>query len=260
MTMEGRILQAIRKLNWVLSESTTGSLSYEDLCNILSEIINANVLITDKVGKVLGACYTNAEDSSTVADEQGVEMLTEFHKERFISIEKTIENLRGEESRDILGENYTMIQKYHCIIPSFCGGERMGTVVVARYDNYFDEVDIALCEYGATVVGIEIQRNLNLAKEEERRQRFAVEMAIHTLSYTERNALTKIFEEIKDDEGLLVVSKVAGKYSITNSVIVNALRKLESARVVQSRSLGMKGTHIKVTNPYFREIVDALEE
>ncbi|HBM75829.1 MAG TPA: GTP-sensing pleiotropic transcriptional regulator CodY, partial [Clostridiaceae bacterium] len=31
-------------------------------------------------------------------------------------------------------------------------------------------------------------------------------------------------------------------------VIVNALRKLESAGVIESRSLGMKGTHIKILN------------
>ncbi|MCL8208735.1 MAG: GTP-sensing pleiotropic transcriptional regulator CodY, partial [Actinomycetia bacterium] len=36
------------------------------------------------------------------------------------------------------------------------------------------------------------------------------------------------------------------------SVIVNALRKLESAGVVETRSLGMKGTHIRVLNPRLR--------
>ena len=49
-------------------------------------------------------------------------------------------------------------------------------------------------------------------------------------------------------EGILVASRVADKSSITRSVIVNALRKLESAGVIESRSLGMKGTHIKVIN------------
>jgi transcriptional pleiotropic repressor len=34
-------------------------------------------------------------------------------------------------------------------------------------------------------------------------------------------------------------------------VIVNALRKLESAGIIESRSLGMKGTHIKVRSPLF---------
>ena len=36
-------------------------------------------------------------------------------------------------------------------------------------------------------------------------------------------------------------------------VIVNALRKLESAGVVESRSLGMKGTRIKITNSKFKD-------
>jgi len=37
---------------------------------------------------------------------------------------------------------------------------------------------------------------------------------------------------------------------ITRSVIVSALRKFESAGVIESRSLGMKGTYIKVLNDY----------
>ena len=54
-------------------------------------------------------------------------------------------------------------------------------------------------------------------------------------------------------EGLLVASKVADRSGITRSVIVNALRKLESAGVIESRSLGMKGTYIKIVNSKFRE-------
>ena len=40
---------------------------------------------------------------------------------------------------------------------------------------------------------------------------------------------------------------------ITRSVIVNALRKLESAGVIESRSLGMKGTYLKIINPRLQE-------
>ncbi len=48
------------------------------------------------------------------------------------------------------------------------------------------------------------------------------------------------FEELGGTEGLLIASKVADRVGITRSVIVNALRKLESAGVIESRSLGMK--------------------
>lgn len=256
--MEGTILNKIRRLNWVLSESTTGSLSYSDLSRILSEIISANVLIADISGKVLGAGYTNVEDASTIEDELGNEKLTQFHTDTFLTVENTIENLIGEETSQILGENYGNADKYHCIVPIFCGGERMGTMIVARYDSLFDEVDIALCEYGSTVVGIEIKRNNNLAMEAAKRLMDAVDISIQSLSYTEKEALSKIMEVIDGDEGNIIVSKIAGTHSITNSVVVNALRKLESAGVLQSRSLGMKGTHIKITNPYFKEKVERM--
>ncbi len=49
-------------------------------------------------------------------------------------------------------------------------------------------------------------------------------------------------------EGILVASKIADRVGITRSVIVNALRKFESAGVIESRSSGMKGTYIKVLN------------
>ena len=48
----------------------------------------------------------------------------------------------------------------------------------------------------------------------------------------------------------LVASKIADRVGITRSVIVNALRKFESAGVIESRSSGMKGTYIKVLNDY----------
>ena len=73
-------------------------------------------------------------------------------------------------------------------------------------------------------------------------------MAIGILSYSELEAIEHILKELDGSEGLLVASKVADKAGITRSVIVNALRKFESAGVVESRSLGMKGTHIKILN------------
>jgi transcriptional pleiotropic repressor len=76
-------------------------------------------------------------------------------------------------------------------------------------------------------------------------------MAISSLSYSELEAIEHIFNELEGKEGLLVASKIADRVGITRSVIVNALRKLESAGVIESRSLGMKGTYIKVLNDKF---------
>ncbi len=110
-----------------------------------------------------------------------------------------------------------------------------------------------LAETGATVVGMEILRARAEKIEEEARNKAVVQLAIGTLSYSELEAVEHIFEELDSDEGLLVASKIADQLGITRSVIVNALRKFESAGVIESRSLGMKGTYIKVLNPYLLE-------
>ena len=48
----------------------------------------------------------------------------------------------------------------------------------------YNDEDIALCEYGATVVGIEVSRGIALEEEEENRLKNAVQMALETLSYS----------------------------------------------------------------------------
>ena len=47
--MGKEFLEKIRKLNWVLSESTTGKLSYAELSKMLSEVINTNFYVIDRV-------------------------------------------------------------------------------------------------------------------------------------------------------------------------------------------------------------------
>src|SRR5699024_12238321 len=94
--------------------------------------------------------------------------------------------------------------------------------------------------------------------ERKARDTASIAMAIRSLSYSEREAIEHIFDELNADEGLLVASKVADRVGITRSVIVSALRKLESAGVIESRSLGMKGTFIKVLNLKFLNELEKL--
>ena len=87
-----------------------------------------------------------------------------------------------------------------------------------------------------------------------------IRSAIGTLSYSEMEAIIHIFEELNGMEGILVASKIADRVGITRSVIVNALRKFESAGVIESRSSGMKGTYIKVLNDMVFEEIEKLKK
>ena len=46
----------------------------------------------------------------------------------------------------------------------------------------------------------------------------------------------------------MVTSKIADREGITRSVLVNAIKKFQSAGIFVSRSSGMRGTYIKVIN------------
>ena len=252
--MENHILQKVRKLNWLLRESAAGVLSFGDLCETLSDLMDANVYITNKRGKVIGVHYKIKADSVTITDpETGNEQFPNEYNEALLKVVNTTANLQGQEALEIFKYDYDTFDKLHTVSPITAGGHRWGTLILTRYKPEFNDEDLVLGEYGATVVGLEMQRRKAIELEEEERRKTVVQMAIGTLSYSEVEAVQQIFKELNGNEGLLVASKIADRSGITRSVIVNALRKLESAGVIESRSLGMKGTHIKVLNSKFHE-------
>ena len=252
--MDNNMLERVRKMNWVLQESSAGAFSFDELCAILSELMNANVYITNDRGKVVGVHYSVQGDSVAISDpETGREMMPNEYNNELLKVTETTANLQAEEALKIFKYDYDTQNKLHTIIPIWGGGERVGTLILTRYEPEFTDEDLILGEYGATVVGIEFQRRKALDTEEENRQRSVVQMAISTLSYSEIEAVQHIFAALGGNEGLLIASKIADQSGITRSVIVNALRKLESAGVIESRSLGMKGTHIKILNDKFMD-------
>ena len=135
------------------------------------------------------------------------------------------------------------------IAPINVSGIRLGSLIIWRNDKEFADDDLILIEIASTVVGIQL---LNFQREEDEkniRRRTAVTMAVNTLSYSELRAVSAILGELNGNEGQLTASVIADRIGITRSVIVNALRKLESAGIIESRSLGMKGTYLKVLIP-----------
>ena len=167
--------------------------------------------------------------------------------ERLLSILSTKENV----NLQTLGFSGSAVQGYQAIItPIDIAGERLGTLFIYKKEQMYEIDDIILSEYGTTVVGLEMLRSVNEESAEETRKEHIVQSAISTLSYSELEAIIHIFEELDGTEGILVASKIADRVGITRSVIVNALRKFESAGVIESRSSGMKGTYIKVVNDF----------
>ncbi|BEP29386.1 GTP-sensing pleiotropic transcriptional regulator CodY [Helicovermis profundi] len=246
--MSNLLLEKTRKLNNIIQLSGKRTIAFSDLTNILKDVLDANIYVASKRGKILGISLVDNSDSPLIFDETtGTEHFSENDNKELLKVESTIFNVTEEKLVDIFKNDKTSYSKFATIVPIIGRGERIGTLIVARGSKYSDD-DLILAEYAATVVGMEIIRAKNEADEEEARKKAIVQMAIGTLSYSEFEAIEHIFKELDGDEGLLVASKIADRVGITRSVIVNALRKFESAGVIESRSLGMKGTYIKVLN------------
>ena len=206
------------------------------------------MLVVSKKGKVLGGSKCDAVPYIRELIEQEVgRHIDGMLNERLLSILSTKENV----NLQTLGFSEEAVAGYQAIItPIDIAGERLGTLFIYKKEQMYEIDDIILSEYGTTVVGLEMLRSVNEENAEETRKEHIVQSAISTLSYSELEAIIHIFEELDGTEGILVASKIADRVGITRSVIVNALRKFESAGVIESRSSGMKGTYIKVVNDY----------
>ncbi|WP_026490870.1 MULTISPECIES: GTP-sensing pleiotropic transcriptional regulator CodY [unclassified Butyrivibrio] len=241
-----QLLDKTRKIGKLLHNSNSGKVVFNDICSVLCEILNSNMLVISRKGKVLGIGEAKAVDSlgEMLVDDVG-SFIDPMLNERLLTVLSTKENVNLE----TLGFEDVDMRRYQAIItPIEIAGERLGTLFIYKCDEPYDIDDIILCEYGTTVVGLEMLRAVNEESAEESRKLAVVKSAIGTLSFSEMEAIIHIFDELNGMEGVLVASKIADRVGITRSVIVNALRKFESAGVIESRSSGMKGTYIKVLN------------
>lgn len=238
--MSSTLLENTRRLNKILQESGSDRIVFSDMANVLSEILDCNVFISSRKGKIIGYALPYKSRSIQPFDQTDTSELhfNEKYNEELLDYNETEANINADNSSHVLVT----------VVPIRSGLEKLGALVFERFGKEMTTDDLILAEYSATVVGMEIVRTKTEENEEEARKKAVVQMAIGTLSYSELEAVDHIFRELDGNEGLLVASKIADRVGITRSVIVNALRKFESAGVIESRSLGMKGTHIKILN------------
>lgn len=253
-----QLLDKTRKINRLLHNNNSSKVVFNDICDVLTETMNSNVLVVSKKGKILGVghCFGVELLQGLIENKVG-SYVDEMLNERMLSILSTKENV----NLQTLGFASEAVKGYQAIItPISIAGERLGTLFMYKQEGTYEIDDIILSEYGTTVVGLEMLRSVNEESAEESRKEQIVQSAISTLSYSELEAIIHIFEEMEGTEGILVASKIADRVGITRSVIVNALRKFESAGVIESRSSGMKGTYIKVINEVIFDELEAIKK
>ncbi len=253
------LLEKTRQVGRALQSRREGTKpDYNKLAKLLCEFSTANVYLINREGKILGYSWISEYHSEEVSNFIDKGYMPEIFVEKMNQHRETI--LSETDAYMFDDANAEAPEKHMLYIPIYGAAERLGTLLLVRFFQPFSMRDLVLAEYLATLVGIEVLHERTKNIEERSRERLIVQMAMRALSYSEVESVKHIISELGSFEGVVIASKVADRVGVTRSVIVNALRKLESAGIIESRSLGMKGTFIKVLSPLFVEELGVLQK
>lgn len=236
------LLEQIRQLNGVFLREDNQPPTLDEGVKKLAEITGSMVLVLDNEGIIL-AGFNGAEKK----DDRFENLMNQkslLGDPDFIALTKTRTVIFDEsQSAGSAGQ-----QGYNTVIPISTSGKRFSTLLLHRKNKSFESDQLILTEIAATLFGLFMINRTAKQEDEDTRNRELAVVAFESLSYSEVEAIQEILKNIQGTESIIVASKIADNLGITRSVIVNALRKFESAGIIESRSLGMKGTLIRVKN------------
>lgn len=249
--MSLELLDKTRQINRLLNEQASEKINFTEFCRVLSQALEVNVVLASRKGKVLG--IRERKEIQVIPQLHGIkygDYLEHSLQNRFMNILSTKENVNlqtlGFSFSDAASDCQAMIA------PISMAGTRLGTLFVYRQKSPFSIDDIILTEYSTTVIGLAMQRAEYEEQSVEQHKEQDVMAAVRTLSKLEIKAVLAVLNELEGkSEGILVTSRLADKVGITRSVIVNALKKCESAGLLHTKSSGMKGTTVQIMNDLF---------
>ncbi len=253
--MPTTLLEQVREISRSMQESLGQEVDFFTIAELLGGVLNCNVYILARKGSIVA--YSLSKSFLCPVMEETVLKKGVFPSD-------FAQRLKRVDTTTVLGPNeefsrledatpWSLEKESLMVLPLFGGGERLGTLLFSSPKREFLDEDTILAEIGATLVGMEIVRDRSEKAEDTVRKKAACQIALGTLSYSEQRGLERMIEDLGGQEGPIVISRMADEAGITRSVIVRVLRKLESAGILESRSLGVKGTYLRVVNEFFLE-------
>lgn len=239
-----QVLEKNRAMHDMMRRATVDALDFQQAADQLHNLLKCSIYMVDKDGELLGMHDSDAMQMFSLTELEEHHCCADTVNWLFAS-QQPVYNLA-------CGDNYCSV------LPVRNQFGQIGVLLCGQDADLFTEEQQLLAEYAATLTAVIMMRVASRKAETEARKKNVVQLALEVLSYSELEAVKYIFHEIDGNEGFLVASKLAEEYKLTRSVIVNALRKLESAGVIDARSLGMKGTYIKILNDYLYEELEAI--
>lgn len=238
--------QTLKAMMEILQQSCPGS-GGNEVCSTVSGLLGGvRVYFVDTKGQIagdsIGTDSAGADDPDTEADEW-----------RFGNTltPRTVASLWAAVAGGPDAASVTINGEMYAVAPVTVLQETLG-LLVARPTREPSRDDLDMLGPLAAAAGAVLALKYQREEDERERNRRAARSAIQSLSYSEIIAVRAILDALDGGQGFLVASRIADNAGMTRSVVVNALRKLSSANLVRTRSLGMKGTFVRLLNPELR--------
>lgn len=219
---------------------------------LTSKLIGCNCYLLSPQGEILTLALPNDSDCAKEPQENAYSLKPEL-RQRIGFVFQTSANIPVDSC--LFHEDYCVRPGlFMTIVPVRNNRTTSGHLILTNPQPLTEE-QLILAEFASLVTSIFYYETNATISEVEQGEEAKAKMVLDSLSFSELKAIGNVLLELNGTEGFLVASKIADRIGISRSVIVNAMRKLESAGVVESRSLGIKGTYIKVNNRLFYELL-----
>lgn len=219
---------------------------------LISSQIGCNCYLISSQGDILTSALPNGKDCTKETPGKASGLKQEL-KQRIGFVFQTSANIPVDSC--LFHEDYCVRSNLlMTIIPVRNNRTNSGHLIFTNPQQLTEE-QLVLAEIASLIISIYFYENNATLSEAEQGEEAKAKMVLDSLSFSELKAISNVLMDLNGTEGFLVASKIADRIGISRSVIVNAMRKLESAGVVESRSLGIKGTYIKVKSRLFYEML-----
>lgn len=231
---------------------------YQRLIRHISVTLGANAYVVSRDGKILGYSRVAGYSCSLMRELIDSNFFPETYTMVLNEAEEPVQHYVVSPVCTYLKHPCCFAEKSTLFVPVFSRGLRLGTVLLVRFGRPFEKGEVLFAEMFGALVSVEFPYCRSVLKEDPGKERLLVQMAMKSLSYAEVEAARHILEELGGPDGVVVASKVADQVGVTRNVIVGALKKLASAGIVESQSLGVKGTYIRVLSNLFLDELGVL--
>lgn len=256
------LIAKIHRLNTVFNESASTLIPIDALSDKLCNILGSNIYLFDVKGNIFA--YSIAKEFNCPYTECSLENgeLPNYYFDLFKNNHKSISNKYQEDPtctyKDI--KQCLFKDRYYSIYPIFSNFKKVAGILFIKYDTPFSESDKILCEHTLAIVSIEMLR-----REQEKVMHISTEIAkakiaVNSLTFNEIKAIKSIVKSIEGNDGEVFLNSIATKTFTTPSTVSNALKKLELATLITTKSMGVKGKYIKILNENLREELENFNE